>query len=263
MTLQSSTLRPGLLVSLKTSLKGNVSYTKQEIEADHFEADGSKCAKWETERKIADAEEHERATTARDAATHLVRKVCSATTFGYLCPEANSDKLEAAIKEARAVADDFNATATITRLGFYVVTGRVAPDDVEAVRAINSEVRDLVDTMSEGIRNLNAKAVRAAATKAKSLGQMLSQDASDKIKDMVKLARETATAIVKAGVETAQEIDLVTIRRLNEARTAFLDLGDTAEISMPTEVGRGVDLTPDDEVIKPAAVTTPKIELAS
>ena len=134
--LNHSTLRPGLLVSLKTSITGNVSYTKQTIEAEHVAADGAQLAKWETERKIADPAEHEAACVARGKASNAIRRVCSVTAFGLLCPESEGDKLEGAIAEARAVAEEFNSKAAMTRLGVYVITGRIAPDDVEAVKAI-------------------------------------------------------------------------------------------------------------------------------
>jgi len=150
-----STLRPGLLVSLKTSIHGNVAYSKRTIEEDHVTATGAKLAVWETERKITDPQEHERAVKARSAARNIIVGVCSPTAFGLLCPSDNADKLADAIAKARVVADEFNATAGVSRLGVYVITGRVAQDDVEAVRAINSEVRELLEDMEEGVRNLD------------------------------------------------------------------------------------------------------------
>ena len=219
-----STLRPGLLVSLKTSVTGNVSYFKKTIEADHVTPTGEALAIWETERKIADPEEHERACTARNAASHAIRVVCSKSAFGLLCPEEKSAKLDTAIAEARQIASEFNATAKMTQLGVYVVCGRVAQDDVEAVRAINSEVRDLIADMETGLRNLDVKAVRAAAQKAKGLGQMLSDNVSDKIKDAIETARKSARQIVKAGEGVAVEVDLVAIKQTRTVSRRLLGL---------------------------------------
>jgi len=241
---QVSTLRPGLLVSLKTSIKGNVSYFKTTIEGDHIKSDGSKEATWETTRKIVDPDEHERAQQARSKARHIVASVCSASEFGYLCPAEKKDKLDAAIAEARKVADEFNETATVSNVGIYIVCGRVEQSDVEAVRAINSEVRDLLDAMQDGLRNLDVKAVRAAAKKAKGLGQMLSDDASEKITTAIEAARKSAKAIVKAGEGAAVEIDNDTIKSIGQQRVAFLDLSDTVEVEAPvnTGTGRALDL---------------------
>ena len=241
--LSPSTLRPGLLVSLKTSISGNVHYTKRTIEDDHVTSDGAKLAVWETERKIADPDEHERACKVRSAASHLIRGVCSASAFGLLCPEDKAEKLDKAIADARMLAEEFNSTATISRIGVYVVCGRVAQDDVEAVRAINSEVRDLLADMQEGLRNLDVKAVRAAAGKAKGLGQMLSTDASDKIKDAIDAVRKSARQIVKAGEGATVEIDNATIKLLDQKRTAFLDLTEGETVELPkADVGRSLDL---------------------
>ncbi len=44
--MQTSTLRPGLLVSLKTSVTGNVVYRRKDIEPDHRTKDGVQRARW-------------------------------------------------------------------------------------------------------------------------------------------------------------------------------------------------------------------------
>ena len=84
--MEVSTLRNGLLVSLKTSVTGNVSYIKRDIETDHVTEDGHLAAKWETERTIVDPGEHEAAIKVRSKARALVTGVCVASAFGLLCP---------------------------------------------------------------------------------------------------------------------------------------------------------------------------------
>lgn len=245
--LQSSTLRPGLLVSLKTTISGNVSYVKQTIEGEHYTATGEQKAKWETERTISDPAEHESAVKARTVARTAITRVCSASAFGLLCPEAKAPELESAIAEARAVADTFNATARLTRLSVYVVTGRIAPDDVEAVRAINSEVRDLMERMLSGIQNLDVAMVREAANKARGLGQMLTPNAAERIQGAIDVARAAARKIVAAGESAAVEIDNATLARLAEARTAFLDISDAVEVQKPDAEPRAIDFEPEGQ----------------
>lgn len=266
--LQTSTLRPGLLVSLRTQVRGNVSYLKRVIEPEHQTEFGTQQARWETTRTIEDPAEHEAAKKAREKASTLIRGVCSLSMFGLLCPEANSDKLAQAIAEAREVAAEFNKTAKLTVLSVYVITGRVAPDDVEAVRSINAEVRELMETMGEGLRNLDAKVVREAANKARSISQMLSPDAQDRIKVAIDTAREVARKIVKAGEQGSYEIDTVAIAKINEQRTAFLDMEEKpAEVEAPAAEGRAIDLEilPDtvlDAMQNPGIKAfTPEIEL--
>jgi hypothetical protein len=243
MTLNNiSTLRPGLLVSLKTSVQGNVKYSKTVLESEHKDPDGAERARWETERTITDKVEHEAAQEARGKASHVIRRVCTNSAFGLLCPESKTAELEAAIADARKVAEDFNSKATLTRLGVFVICGRVAQDDVEAVRAINSEIRDLLADMETGLANLDVKMVRAAAVKAKGIGQMLSPSAAEKIEVAITAARASARKIVAAGEQVAAEVDRATIRRIAEQRTAFLDIDNMKEVARPSETGRAIDL---------------------
>lgn len=243
----TSTLRPGLLISLKTSVVGNVSYSKQIIEADHTTEEGTRRAQWNTTREIVDPTEHNRAIKARGQARQKIRQVAAPTAFGLLCPETKEAELKVAVMEARQIADEFNRRAKFTRLEVYVFCGRVAPDDVEAVRAINSEVRDLLNEMEQGLKNLDVKRVRQAAMEARSIGKMLTPQAEARIKQAIDAARSVARQIVKAGDQVAMEIDRTTIKKLAEARTSFLDLDTFEQVGRPAESGRALDLIPESK----------------
>jgi len=240
--MRKSTLRPGLLVSLKTSIHGNVAYRVNEIEEDHLDADGVRRATWQTERTIRDPEEHEEAIKIRTRCRSLVTGVCSVSSFGLLCPEAWEGRLADAVEEAQELVAEFNARASLTRISVYVLVGRIAESDSEAVRAINSDIRELLDTMEGGLRSLDVKSVREAATRARSLGAMLSEDASEQVQDAIQMARRAARAIVKAGEEGEVEISREALDTLARARTSFLDLDDAREVAVPATVGRGIDL---------------------
>lgn len=234
--LTTSTLRPGFLVSLKTSVRGNVHYARTDLGS---ETDGAAAIeKWQTKRTIDDPAEHERAGKARSKAASIIRSVCKQSAFGLLCPEVDSEKLNTAVTDARKVIDDFNDTAQLSRISVFVLTGRVMPDDVEAVRAINSEIRELMAEMAGGIENGNTAAIREAASKVKGIGEMLSTDAQTKVEMAVKTAREVAKQIVKSAVdgETTVKVDVSAVRRINELRTAFLDLDDVADVAAPRKV---------------------------
>ena len=191
----------------------------------------------------------------------MIRSTCAQSAFGLLCPQKSADELDKAITEARQIADDFNAAAKMTRVHVYVIGGRIAADDVEAVRAINSEVRDLLATMTEGIRSLDVSAVRDAADRARDIGRMLSPDAQTRIQGAIEAARGAARKIVKAGEQAAEEIDQRTIQRIAEARTAFLDLEPAAEIAAPAAEARALDFEPMSEIKSaPAPQTTLETE---
>lgn len=235
-----STLRPGLLVSLKTSMRGNVSYEKRDL--DEGRDGNTEIKKWETERTIADAKEYELAKKMRGAATLPIRKVCTWSAFGLLCPEADREDLDAAIAESERIVADFNAQAELTRIHCYVLVAKVAADDVQAVKAINSEIRDLMADMESGLKNLDVKQIRDAANKAKSIGQMLTPEAEGRVVKAVEVARQAARNITKAGEDAILEVDKRAIRKIAEQRTTFLDLDDAAEIQKPKARTRRVDI---------------------
>lgn len=258
----STTLRPGLLVNVSTSIKGNVKYNKADFE-EATDENGVLRASWETQKTVIDAAEHERASKVRNKARGLIGSVCSSTAFGFLCPESATDDLKAAIAAARTLCDDFNATASVTRVAFYAITGRVAPDDVEAVKAINSEVRQLLADMTAGVQKLEVKVIRDAADRAKQLGSMLSPEAQARITIAIEAARSTARKIVAAGEQAAVEIDRRTLTTLAEARTAFLDIDQPdREVAAPVSEGRAIDLAPEQgEDIKPVAPQSRALEI--
>ena len=142
------------------------------------------------------------------------------------------------------------ATAQLTRASVYVMVGKIAADDVEAVKAINSEVSDLLGQMQEGLRNLDVKSIRDAANKAKGIGQMLSPDAAVRIQLAIDAARSSARKIVQAGETAAAEIDLRAVRLVTEARTAFLDLDEAKAVAAPRQESRALDLAPEHPVAK-------------
>jgi hypothetical protein len=242
--MRTNTLRPGLLVSLKTAIRGNVTYQYRDIEPEHLTEDGRQLTKWETARIIADPEEHEAATKIRSKVRTVISGACVRSAFGLLCPEKSADDLDSALTEARRLADEFNAAAKLTRINVYVLVGRIAPDDLEALRAINSEASDLLATMVDGIRNLDVTTVRDAADRARDIGRMLTPEAQARIGTAIDVARAAARKIAKAGEQAAQEIDQRTIRRITEARVAFLDLDPVAEVAAPAEEARALDLSP-------------------
>jgi hypothetical protein len=261
MTIKTSTLRPGLLVSLKSSVSGNVQYSRRDIENAHRTKDGIEKAKWETERTITDPKEHEAAILARNSARLQITRICAQSAFGLLCPELAEADLEKAIADARDITEAFNAKAKLTRVSINVLTGRIAPDDVEAVKAINSEVRDLLSAMERGIKNLDVKQVREAASKARGIGTMLTNEAKAQIQIAIEAARSCATRIVKAGDQAALEIDQATLVALKEARTSFLDLEDAQPMTKPKSAGRTIDLAPVISATKKPRASARQIEV--
>ena len=261
--LQVSTLRPGYLVMLATSVRGNVQLHKEIIEPEHRLRSGAIQTTVQIQRTINDPEEHKKANQARMKARAIISSVCAKSAFGLLCPQSNFEKLKVAQKEAQRVVDRFNRTSSLSRVEVYTITGRVEQSDVQAVRAIKSEVREMLKEMTDGVKNVNVKKIREAAVKARSIGTMLSPDASEALKSAVDAARGAARKIVKAGEDAVQEVDRQAINAINAARTSFLDTDENeAPAAETTEAAatetRAVDVDPE-AVEAPTATMTGRV----
>ncbi len=252
-TMKIATLRPGLLVALSSTIRGNVSYRTIDLDPDHLTSEGTREARWETQRRIEDPAEHEEAIKVRSKCRSLITGVCSGSDFGLLCPEANAPALAAAVQEAKGLAAAFNATARRTEVSVYVITGRIAADDVEAVRAINSEIRTLLETMARGVSSLDVKAIRDAANRARDLGAMLTPEAASRVEMAIAQAREAARKIARAGDQSAAEVSTLSLDRIESARLSFLDVDPAGEVQAPEVEGRSLDLVPATSQVAPLA----------
>lgn len=225
-----TTLRPGLLVSCRTRVRGGIHYDRRDLERDHIE-NGERRARWETLRRISAPEEHERAEQARSKASSLIYGACMQSAFGLLCAEADEDKLMAAIAAARAVCAAHNETATMTYAEVNVLIGRIAETDQEAIAAINGELVELLARMERAVAAADVKAIREAASRAKAIGGMLSDEANLRVTNAVKQARTAARQLVKrvekASEDAAAVVAELKVGAIEEARFAFLDLGPT------------------------------------
>lgn len=267
------TIKPGWLVSLKTRLVGGVRYQTTDLGT---ERDGERVdEKWETVKHIDDASELKRASETRSKARGFVAGVCVHTPFGLLCPESDGELLEARLSEALDLCSLHNAGARFTRVDLFVLRGLIARDDKQAVRAIFSDLRDLVTDLKAGIKACNVEDIRAAASRAKQLGRMLDSQQADKVNRAVHAARQVARAMVRQIDERGQAVldtvlTEISTKPIDDLRFAFLDLdGDTD--GGPTDglpaggvpvAARGVDLS-ESEPTSPTATIGAELELVA
>jgi len=242
--IRTSTLRPGILVSLSTEVSGGVHYSRENEEE---RTEGATLVKtWDAGRVIDDVALYERAQQVRNKCRSLVTTPCAKSRHGYLCTEDNEARLDAAVGEAQAIAAAFNAEARgMMRVDVYVVTGRIAADDAQAVKAISAEVRSLIDRMEQGIRAADVEVIRDAANRLKSVGQMLSPGMQERVKDTIDMVRKQARTIVRAGEVEARVLDEENLRQLQLTRTMFIDLDEAREVAAPViSAQRAIDFEP-------------------
>lgn len=237
-----SAIRPGYLVSLNTSITGNTRYIKKTVESRHITERAEERESWQTTRIVADADEARAASEIRNKARYLIARICAHSDFGYIAPLDKRAELEEAIEEARDMAEAFNATANYTEVKVRVIFGMIEDSDVEAAAAIASEVRELMRAMEEGLEDLDVEAVRKAANKAKQMGQILTNNARERVEEVVQVAREAARKIVKAGETIGVEIDEAILEQIAQARTSFLDFDqEPVRAQRPSIATRAID----------------------
>lgn len=261
----ATTIKPGLMVALRTSVTGGVRYERTDLPVDPAveSTDGKSVLRWETERVIEDAAEFEAAQKARANAGSEIRRVCAATSFGLLCAAADEDKLNEAMARARAIVDAFNATAKYSVVTLHLLKGRIASTDEAAARAIGAEVTELIATMNASIDRLDPEAIRKAAAQALQLSAVLSDERQLAVGAAVDAARRAARMIVKRVQKEGElaSVVLADIQRgaIEKARIAFLDTSDDAVVEgepMPVADMQRVASLDFDEIEAPIELPT-------
>lgn len=193
------TVKPGMLVSLKSTISGNVQYRRNTIESEHVTESGELHGRWETEKRVQDAAEHDRAKKVRSDARNAISLVCSNSSFGLLCPMENEAALLAAIAKAQSMVEEFNATAKLSTISVFVMTGRISENDDQTTTAINSEILDLLMAMADGLDAKDVKLARDACNRAVNLSDMLTPDAAGNLQSAIDATREACRYIVRNG----------------------------------------------------------------
>lgn len=243
-------IKPGILVAVRTSVVGGVTYEREDIVDNEpapapAGATDKRIEKWKTTKIVVDPAEHEAASKLRSSALAMIRRQCVETSFGLLAPVSNEAALDAAIQQARSQVREFNDASRYSKISVSVLKGRVASTDEEAVRAVSAELVDLMRDMDAGIRRLDPAAIRAAAQKASKMQAVLGESQQIRVTMAVEAARKAAREIVrrveKGGEDAAVVLQDLQIAAIETARVQFLEL-ETATLpadSMPeVDLGR-------------------------
>lgn len=269
-------IKPGILVALRTSVYGGVSYQREDIRDDQGTetasaaeatpaAERRKVEKWKTTKIVTDAVEHEDASKTRSAALALIRRQCVETSFGLLATAAKEAELDAAIKEARDAVRAFNDRSRYSKISVNVLKGRVASTDEEAVRAVSAELASLMRDMEDGIKRMDPAEIRTAAQKAAKMQAVLGEDQQMRVSAAVEAARKAAREIVrrveKGGEDAAVVMADLQTTAIETARVQFLELetGTLPVEAMPeADLGRMAALEGVEAPEPPAANDAPE-----
>ncbi len=224
-------IRPGMLVALSTRLRGGVKYERVDL---NHERDGSTdIAKWETERKITDAEEYDAAKKLQSRVRALIESVSIWTPFGIICPTDNVEQLDEKIAEAQALCAEFNDSAQYSHVSFSVLRGEIAESDREARESVAAELDELLRDLERAMETGKVKDIRRIASRLKQTSRVLEAQSPEarSIERAVASARKIAKQIV-ARVSNQETIDdllnVGTRSSVNAARCAILGQEDAA-----------------------------------
>jgi hypothetical protein len=206
-----------LLVALKTSVQGSISYERNVLEQTE------KLLHTETKRRMANPKEHAEAIRIRARVRSLVRSVCATTAFGFFCLLDKQGELDGVVAQAEALVEAFNEKATHTSIWFGIMRGKVLANDLEAVRGINNEVRELLNQMSIGIKSSDAEEIRDAADRAKQVASVLATEAQQLVEEAIEAARKAASGISKAQRKNEEIDPAATKAALQTIKKSFLD----------------------------------------
>lgn len=252
-------LQPGILVGLKSEVRGGVRYYTEELQGAEKAAtiddvgavlpsEGASVTARKSAVVVEDKAEHERATATRNAARSKISKICTLTPFGLLCPRAREADLDAAIVEAESDVAAFNrgvreANGGVqrTRVDVFAIKGYIADNDEKAARGIASEIAELLDNMKAGVEARDPEAIRAACRKAQALQSMIDEQAGERVSVALAAARSSAREIAKT-IKDKGHADAILVtdgnkRILDELRKSFtvLDLPSEGEIQATGE----------------------------
>ncbi len=236
------TIRPGYLIALRTEMTGGVRYFREDLRDDKTPAGGEET-EWKTLKIVEDRKEHRQASLLRSKVSNAVRKCCVFTPFGLICPATDREKLNQVVAQVQSEIRDFNSQSRHTKLSLNVLPGRIAADDVEANRAIASEMRELAKRMKQAVREADVKGIREAALLASRMGAVLGDAEKEKVNKAVKAARDAARMVVKevekGGAKIEKVLPKMKLGPISQMRFAFLDTdGDseepTKEAHLPT-----------------------------
>jgi vacuolar-type H+-ATPase subunit H len=217
-------IKPGLLVSVKTRQHGGVSYTKRDIEAPRVTESGAQVSRWETDKFVYDPDETERAQQVANRARYLVTRHCVKTEMQQLlCPNDRRGELKDAIVEARALVSEFNQGASFTEIQIDVWVGEIVDNGVDAAQQIFASQQSFLNEMIDGLKEMDPKKVRAAINKSRDLGQMMSAQANEMVREATRVAEAARQRIITAGEKAIVALDVEAIAKIGSVRNSFLD----------------------------------------
>lgn len=221
------TIKPGYLVSVKTTLRGGVKYEREDIRNEH-KKDGSKEEEWRTVKTVTNEEEFKAAEKQRAKIAALVSSRCKLTPFGLICQEEDIEELYMAKELAELMVDEWNTSAKHTIMTLNVLPVCISTDDERVARDIAKQMRDLAKQMKDAVRAGDVEAIREAAKTAATMKEMFGEEEKARVSLAIKAARDAAKIITKQVIKNKEKIEAVLptlkLGPISKMRFVFADI---------------------------------------
>lgn len=190
-------IRPCILVTDKLTVERGCTYHRYDLQVKEGKG-GSEDATWQTDRHYKNREEAKEADRIYAKARHKIRSVCVPTDIGFICSSHNTETLEKAIAEARAMVNDANAGFKHCFIKFKVLRTRIESDNAEGVEVLKDALESSVATIQSSLLSFDVTKARDTINGTKGIVAVLSDAESRKMLiESREEARELATEIHK------------------------------------------------------------------
>ncbi len=152
------TIKPGILIAGKASIKGGIHY-KRDYEEPIFEED-SLIREWHTQQLVDDEKEHASAKKLQNKIASMINRICAHTPIGPICRNERKDELVGVLAEIRAQRDTFNNKAKTCQITTHHALFEVQSDNQTAVAAIADQVAEMADKVNSALTVQDLKALR-------------------------------------------------------------------------------------------------------
>ena len=195
---QEFALKPGVLVVVKSSVRGGAEYDRQELSTDGLDPAGAKQIRsWQTVQRVSDPDELAEARRVRGYAVGAIWNRASVTPYGLIVSDDRLEALAEAVERARERVDAFNAKARHVRVTLRVLKTRLVPE--EASEAFEAEAEETLEDLEARVdaESLDVEETRKAADRATALAEVLDGSLASRVLAKIQEARAAATAAAR------------------------------------------------------------------
>jgi hypothetical protein len=199
----SLAIEPCILVIDRLKVVRAVTYVKTPYDVVQ-NPDGSEDAKWETERHYKNRDETKLADATYTAARAKLREVCHRTDIGFICREADADKLEQAIADAKQLVDEANEGFKHCVVKFRVVCTDLRPDNASGAATIQEVLEENITKLQGALVDFDTRKANTLLNSSKNLVKLF-QD--PKTRKALEDQRQQARALAKEIRQVLKDFD--------------------------------------------------------